>query len=627
MKKLKQMTSNFNFTPISAFQRGLKPDPVLTVSQWADLYRELPPGSAQPGKFRMSVTPYNREICDRLTVNDHCQKVVYKKASQVGATETGNNWLGYIIDNAPAPMLYVMPTDTMVKGTSKKRIQPMLNSTPSLKGKVRPSKSRDGNNTIMEKMFEGGSVTMVGANSPVGLASIAVRYVYLDEVDRYPLDVAGEGSAIDLAETRTITFGARKKLFITSTPTRKGMSAIDNAFEKTGQRFYFVPCPFCGAAQNLVFEQLRWEKGKYSNVQYECVHCHQMIPEVFKTKMFADGEWVARYPEREDGITYGYHINALYSPYGMYSWGQMAKDNDDAEGDIPKTITFRNTKLGETYEEEGEMPQWERLYAQREKFSQNTVFANVGLITCGVDVQSDRLELEIVGWMRGKESQSISFRVIMGDTTKEETWALLDGILNERFVRADGTLMMIAAMAVDTGYNTQYVYNFCARHAGTGRVFPIKGKDDLNTLFRPPAAVQVNRAGQKLNTIKVFNIGVGMIKSELYGWLKLMPKDDGNYPPGYCHFPEYDQPYFRGITAERLERSTDKKGFTQYKWVKLYKRNEALDCRVYARAAAAIMSLDHFTDDHWQKLILNAGIKPEKPKTPPKKREKDDFWK
>jgi phage terminase large subunit GpA-like protein len=610
---------------LAAFFRGIKPDPILKVSEWADQYRFLPQESAEPGRFRMSRTPYNQEIADRLSVNDPSQCVVFMKSSQIGATETANNWLGYVIDAAPAPMLYVMPTDQMMKDTSKNRIMKMIEASPRVSAKIKPSKAKESGNTIQYKMFEGGFVKMVGANSPVGLASTPVRYVYLDEVDRYPMDVGGEGSAIKLATTRTLTFGARKKIFVTSTPTRKGTSAIQSLFDTTGQRYYHVPCPHCAAMQSLVFAQLRYERGKYDNVQYECAHCRTLIAEQYKTKMLADGKWIATHPEKEDGKTFGYHINALYSPYGMYSWADMAKENDDSEATIPDRITFINTKLGECYEEEGEVPQWENLYALREKYQKNLCMPGVAFITAGVDVQGDRLEVEIVGWMKGKESQSIDYRIIMGNSDKPETWDKLSALLNEQFSCGDGSAMPIAVMAVDSGYNTQFVYEFCLKHMYTGRVVPVKGRSQLSQIYSAPQAVQVTRAGQKVNSIKVFSVGVSVIKSELYGWLKLVPNDDKTYPAGYCHFPEYDQNYFKGLTSEKLEQTTNRKGYIEYQWKKgNFKRNEALDCRVYARAAAAIFGMDFFQEEHWSQVRV--VINTDKPAAPKPKKKRDSIW-
>lgn len=286
----------------------------MSLSEWADENRILPQESAEPGRFRTSRTPYCKEIMDKLSITDPAQNIIVIKGSQLGFTEIGNNWVGYVIDVAPAPMLYVMPTDAMMKSTSKKRIKPMIESTPRLALKIKPARAKDSGNTILEKEFEGGFLKMIGANSPVGLASVAIRFVYYDEIDRYPLDVGGEGSVLALGDTRTSTYGDRSKRFRTSTPTRKGQSQIDNEYQKTGQREYHVPCPLCSAMQTLKFTQLRYDKGKYQEIMYECEHCIEKFSERHKTKMLAGGQWIAKKPELEDGITFGYFINAMYSP-------------------------------------------------------------------------------------------------------------------------------------------------------------------------------------------------------------------------------------------------------------------------------------------------------------------------
>jgi len=619
----------FNPKHINAFLRGIKPDPLLTVSQWADEYRFLPQVSAEPGKFRMSRTPYMREIIDHLSVHDPAQEIIFKKCSQIGATESGNNWLGYIMDIAPASMLYVMPTDQMMKDTSKNRIQKMIDATPSLRHKIRPAKSKDANNTIQYKEFEGGFFKGVGANSPVGLASTAVRFVYMDEIDRYPLDVGGEGSAIDLAKTRTATFGARRKMFLTSTPTLEGTSAIDLAFKKTGQRHYYVPCPYCGTMQKLHFENLIYDKKRIRSAQfevnYQCNHCSTLIAERFKTKMLADGVWQPDYPENENGLTYGYHLNALYSPLGMYSWVDLAKDYEEATTEIPKMITFVNTKLGETYNDKGDKPDWELLYAKRENYTRGVPFEDVAFVTAGADVQADRIEIEIVGWMKGKRSQSIDYRILFGDTSADDVWQQLDAILNETFVTTSGVGHSISKLAIDTGYNTTKVYEFCRRH-DVSRVVPIKGQANQMIMVSHPKPVDVNSNGKTIGRTKVFHVAVSIIKSELYGWLKLMPPADGVYPVGYCHFPEYDEHHFKSLTAEEMKQVTDSKGSVRYEWVVKYKRNERLDCRVYARAAAAISGMDRFTDHYWQMLLTSLQPVKQNEQVKTKKRS-SGFWK
>lgn len=632
MIETKNIQLDYNIGLISGFLRGLAPDPIMTVSEWADQYRELPPESARPGKFKTDLTPYNREIADRLSVNDPAQKIIYKKSSQVGATEMGNNWLGYCIDKVPAAFLYIMPTDAAMKKHSKTRIQRMIESTPCLAQKIKPNRSKDSGNTIQEKYFDGGSVTMVGANSPVGLSSTPIRFVYADEIDRYPQNVDGEGSALSLALARTTSYGNTKKILLTSTPTLKNESAIDAEFEKTGQRFFHVPCPHCGTMQPLVFEQLRYEK-KDTNIvsaSYECIGCNELIPERYKKQMFIKGVWIPKYPDRENGLVYGYFINALYSPYGMYSWKEMAQEYEDAQGDTPKTIAFINTRLGETYEEAGgEKPDWDALYNRSQNTNnpckQNIALKDVAFITAGVDIQGNRIEYEIVGWMKGKRSQSIDYQVIYGNTDNDEVWGELAKVVSKTWNREDGFVLPLRMMAVDTGYNTAKVYEFVKKFSQT-QVIPVKGRDKLDMIFSAPKSVEITKAGRKIGTTKIFGVGVSIIKSELYGFLKQqLNPETGEMPTGYCLFPPRDPAYFRGITAEEIMQVTNKKGYQEYQWVKKYARNEPLDCRVYARTAAAVVGMDRWTDNRWDIELLNHAQPKEhveKPKVTPQPKKK-----
>jgi phage terminase large subunit GpA-like protein len=304
----------------------------------------------------------------------------------------------------------------------------------------------------------------------------------------------------------------------------------------------------------------------------------------------------------------------------------MVKDYEESQNDIPKMITFTNTKLGEVYNDKGDKPDWELLWSKREKYKKNVPFANVAFLTAGVDVQADRLEIEIVGWMKGKRSQSIDYRVLFGDTSQVDVWKQLDSILNEVFIREDDRILHIDKMAIDTGYNTSHVYNFCRRHSST-RVIPIKGQATQMIMVSHPKNVDTNQTGKAIGKMKVFNIAVSLIKSELYGWLKMMPNTDGSntYPDGYCHFPEYDEMHFKSLTAEEMQQITNKKGETVYEWVVKYKRNERLDCRVYARAAAAIRGMDRFDAKYWEELLgLAEPVLVNKPII--KKKRDSGFW-
>ena len=627
---LAEVFKDIDLTLLKGFMDGIRPDARMTVSEWADSKRILPETSAEPGKFRTSRTPYAKEIMDKLSIMDPAQKIVLISGSQVGKTEIGNNWVGYSIDIAPAPFIYIMPTDAMMKKTSKQRIEKMIESTPELNSKVAKPRAKDSGNTLLYKEFPGGFITMVGANSPVGLASTPARFIYADEIDRYPESVGGEGSAVGLAETRTSTFGNRRKMFLTSTPTLKGISQIDAEFEKTGQRYFHVPCPLCNEYHVLQFLNLKYEVGKYQETKYECPACKGLIDERFKTKMLSAGIWKPKYPDKEDGFVWGYHLSAMYSPYGMFSWSRMAKEYEDAKGNIPKQIVFVNTKLGECYEAvQGDKPDWEGLYERAEDYPPNKPYKSVAFITAGVDVQADRLEIEIVGWIKGKTSQSLDYRIIVGDTNKDEVWAELTKIINEIWVREDNALLSLKYMAIDTGYNTEKVYQFTQKHS-INRVIPVKGRESLQMFYSSPQAIEVVKSGKKLGRVKVWGVGVSMIKSEVYGFLKLqVDHESGEVPNGFCFFPKREPSYFRGLTAEEHVLTQNKKGYDIYEWRKKYKRNEPLDCRVYARAAASMAGMDRWTDKQWEDEANRWEIQQAeqlKQKTDNKKPNKSPFW-
>jgi len=535
-------------------------------------------------------------------------------------TECGFNWVAYMIDVSPGPMLMVQPTDEMCRRNSKIRFDPMVEATHRLREKIRPKRSRDSGNTLLQKEFAGGVIVMTGANSAVGLRSMPVKYLFLDEIDGYPEDLDSEGSPIQLAMARTRTF-ARKKIYKCSTPTVEGRSAIDREFIETDQRYYHVPCPHCGTYQRLIWAQLKWELENPETAYYECDECGEKIEEHHKTMMLEAGKWVPSVPEKESSKRAGYHLSSLYSPLGWYSWSQAVHDFQRAKANPTELKVFVNTVLGETWKEKGEAPPWEGIFDRREKYQRNMPTNDVAFITAGVDVQADRLEVEIVGWCRGKVSYSIDYRVIDGDTSHSAVWNKLSEIVGEQWMREDGTMLPVRLMAVDTGYNTSNVYDFCRRF-DVNRVIPIKGQDKQATIVGPPKFVDLTPQGKKVGKVRIYHIGVSILKSELYGWLRQRIAEDGTVPQGYCHFPEYGPEYFKGLTAEQLE-FVMVKGYRRYQWVKKYQRNEPLDCRVYARAAAAVLGMDRWTDAHWNSISQPSA--PRK-KQPDQKQKRSGFW-
>jgi phage terminase large subunit GpA-like protein len=589
---------------------GARPDPFLTISQWADKYRWLSQrASAEAGQWRTDRTPYLREIMDCLSPASHIERTVFMKGAQIGGTECGNNWIGYVIHQAPGPMMAVQPTVEMAKRNSKQRIDPLVEESDVLRKLVHDPRSRDSGNTVLSKEFPGGVLVMTGANSAVGLRSMAARYLFLDEIDGYPGDVDGEGDPINLALARTRTF-SRRKVFLVSTPKITGMSRIEAAYEESDKRQYVVPCPVCREFQVLKFPQLRWPKGEPDKAVYVCEHCGQQIANHQKQWMLPRGQW--RATAKGDGKTAGFHLSSLYSPVGWFSWGEAAKQFEQAQKNPSLLQVFVNTVLGDTWTLLGEAPDWKKLYDRREQYRIGLVPRGGIFVTVGADVQRDRIEVEVVAWGRGKESWSIDYRVFEGDTSRGLVWEKLTGLLNETFTTIGGLELPIIQLAVDSGYATTEVYEWARRQGN--RVLVVKGDSRAPAILGSASPIDVGPLGVKLrHGVKVWPVNSGMAKEELYRWLRLeRPTDEDleqgvSHPPGYCHFPRYSEEYFKQITAEQLVAKLVK-GYRKLEWQKMRERNEALDCRVYARAAAARVGLDRFQEKHWKIVAERMGI-------------------
>jgi len=601
----------------AAFDRGLRPDPLLKVSEWADQHRRLSgKGAAEPGPWRTARTPYLREIMDCLSPSSPYERVVFMKGAQVGATETGNNWIGYVIHHAPGPMLAVLPTVEMAKRNSRQRIDPLIEDSEVLSSLVKPARARDSGNTVLTKAFQGGVLAMTGANSAVGLRSMPVRYLFLDEVDGYPGDIDGEGDPVALAEARTRTF-ARRKVFIVSTPTVKGVSRIEREFEASDQRRYFVPCPHCGHFQWLEFERLRWDKGRPETAHYLCGECEGHIQEHHKTRMLEAGTWRATAAsEQGSEKTAGFHISSLYSPIGWRSWADIAADWEAAQGNDAALKSVKNTDLGETWVETGEAPDWQRLYDQRETWSAGSVPAGGLFLTAGVDVQKDRLEVDVWAWGRGLESWLIEHTVIEGGPHRPDAWTDLDALLDRTWPHARGAHLRIAKLAIDTGYEAPAIYAW-ARRVGFGQVAPVKGVEGFNRAspVSGPTFVDATDGGKKLRRgARLWTIAVSTFKSETYRFLRLQrPTDEEKAEgaaclPGTVHLPSWvESEWLKQLVAEQLVTVKTKRGFARLEWQKLRERNEALDCRVYARAAAWIAGADRWSDRQWTDLEEQLG--------------------
>ena len=584
------------------FSDGIRPDPVLSCSEWADRHRFLSQrASAEPGRWLTSRTPYLRELMDCMSSADPTERVVFMKGAQVGGTEAINCAIAYWIDASPGPILAVSPSLEMAKRNSRTRIDPMIDECPRLKEKVRDPKSRDSGNSMFQKLFPGGVLVLAGSNSAASLRSMPARFCVFDELDAAPGDLDGEGSPLDLAEARTRTFKRRKGMVV-STPTLANRSPIEREFLNGDMRFYQVPCVHCGTYQKLVWEQLKWVDDDPDTTRYVCEHCGGHLDEHHKTAMLEAGQWVAENPEASFR---SYHLSSLYSPLGWFSWKNCVEAFLKCKRSEAALKVFTNTILGLTYAEKSEAPEWEDLYNRREDYRIGTVPDGVHVLTMGVDVQQDYLAFEVVGYGPNLESWSIDWGNISGNTADPEVWDELAKRMGNTYPIESGGRMSIRMAAVDTGFRTQDVYRFCKSQPPT-RVIAIKGRDAQATVLGTPSTAEIGQRGRKIKSgLKVWPVGVSVAKSELYGWLRRKARaDDQELPVGWCHFPMWDEEFFRQLTAEQLTEKTVR-GYRKFVWEKTRERNEALDTRVYARACLTMLGGDRWDDRRWREERQN----------------------
>ena len=580
----------------------VKPPKKLTVSQWADEYRQLSSeASAESGKWRTSRAEYQRGLMEAFSDPD-IDTVVWMSSAQVGKTEVLLNIIGYFIDQDPSPMLLLQPTLDMAQAFSKDRVAPMVRDTKVLTHKVKDSKAKDSGNTILHKTFPGGHITMAGANSPSSLASRPVRVVLCDEVDRYPPSAGTEGDPVNLAFKRTTTFWNKKRM-LTSTPTIKDVSRIEAAYEESDKRKFYVPCPECSKKQVLKWSNVSWDDGKPETAKYFCEHCGSAWDDSTRWNAVKKGEWIAQKPSM--GIA-GFWLNEIYSPWVKLS--DMAKNFLEAKKSQHTLKTFVNTSLGETWEDDqGEQIEDNVLMQRREDYTILPTEAVV--LTCGVDTQDDRLEGEVKAWGDGNESWGVMPFRIEGKPSQKQVWEDLDNIINATYKRADGVQLRISCTCIDSGgHFTDEVYKYCKKRE-VKRVFAVKGSSIAGKpiVSRPTISNKLK--------VKLFTVGTDTAKELIFSRLQLE-----EFGEGYMHFNKsYDEEYFKMLTSEKLV-TTFKKGRPVRVWKPTRPRNEALDYTVYNLAALAILNPNYKKiSENIQPVKKETETKPKKTLIPKKK--------
>lgn len=577
--------------------------PRYTVSAWADAHRVLPSTSAEPGRFRTDRIPYMRRIMDVLG-DETTRELVFVKGAQVGGSTVGENFVGYLIDQAPCGILEVWPTEKKLEAWSQTRLDPMLRETPALAAKfARKSGRREAGDSMSKKLFPGGWLMAITAKSTSDLKSSSARVAIGEEIDEWDGDVGGQGDPIALLRVRMRTFW-NAKLYLVSTPTLEGASRIWRELEQSTWEEYWVPCPHCGE-----FQTLRWKDGDDDpdaagayrlvwdtidiggvaevipgSAKYVCAHCAATINERAKTAMLRRGEWCARFPGRR---AVGFHISALYSP--LCTWDDVAVAFLKSKGSDEERKTFVNTWLGLPYRERGESLNPHVLqeragavpYPADPATGDLLIPRGVGVLTLGGDVQGDRLEYVVLGWGARNQCWVIGWEQLDGDPGQRAVWDELDRVLLRPWKHEDGASLRIAAAGIDAGYMAETVWSWCEARRARG-VFPLVGREGLGRpLLKAPDAKRKWRKSKKERR-PMFLVGEESAKSILASRLRLVdPAADG-----YVHFPQdIDPVYFEHLTAEAI-RTVYVRGRPVRRWVNPKKRaNEGLDCTVYAMAA------------------------------------------
>lgn len=590
---------------IAKVMAGMKPPENLTVTQWAERHRRLSSeASAEPGPWRTNRTPYLRGPMDAFT-DPKVQRIVMVAASQVGKSELELNIIGYIIDEDPGSILFIHPTTIDAKEFSKLRVAPEIRDCPTLRKKVAAPKSRDSGNTVLQKTYPGGILTMCGSTEAHALASKPIRYVLGDERDRWATSAGTEGDPWGLAMARQTTFYNAKAVEV-STPTIKNASAIADSYSEGTMERWKSQCPHCGEYHEIQWKDIRYEYKtkevnkkktyKVTSIMYICPGCAAISDEVTMKRQPA--RWEAGNPDAYAHGVRSFWLNAFVSQWA--SWESIVLKFLNAGGNPRKLQVVYNTSFGELWEDRGELEDEDGLMSRREIEPYGLEEGGtpvelpdgVLVLTAGVDTQDNRMEYEVVGHGHFGETWGIEKGIVMGRPDDEKTWEKLDEVLFDRvFHFKDGLGLRVSLSFVDQGGHFSGEVRLACHDRIRKKVFAIMGSKNHDAPYtRPPKEQKIVIQEQYVGTCWMYEIGVDAGKQRIMDNLKV--KTPGK---NYCHFPrrdDYGPGYFSGLLSEKLEYDPNKK--QPWVWKKLpgHERNEALDCRNYALAAFKVLPKD-----------------------------------
>ncbi|MDP1628847.1 phage terminase large subunit family protein [Parvibaculum sp.] len=586
----------------------------LDLVEWSQANVRVPDGPREGQLFDLTLTPYLEPILRRLSPEHPALRIYVRKSAQLGYTTALIAWMLAIIAHIGGRAMVVMPTLAAAGDFNEDKFQPALDACDDANSRVAPQRSRSGEGSKAKyKKFPGGSVRLTGANSSADLSSKTIKWIACDEVDRFPKDLDGQGSPMGMIDARQFAFIATAdfKKLVGGTPTIEGSSEIDDGFERGSQCYWEVPCPHCGEFQDLEWEQLKWKEEWPHEAEIECACCGERIGHHEKERMVRAGrESQPRNPGA--GKDWSYSLNALYSPF--VTWDAFVAAYLEAKNDPLTLMVWTNLWRGRSFKLKGEAPGWRDLMerAQRVKVSLKGEIPDwVLFLTAGVDVQGNRIEIVIYGWGLGKTRVAIDHIVIEGDPNDLVIWGRLTEIWMAEYRTKSGSVRFIEMLAIDAGYLPDMVHNWVrgkeSNVRGRPRAMAIRGTPRVtNWILGGATKTSFTLPGQtKRGTVMSWWVGSHIGKASFYGFLGLQgPNDAGQYPPGFVHFAaDLPETFFQQATAETLKPVKKKNGTVDYQWqLPSGKRNEVLDCSVYAHAAAIALGMDRMTPQQWDAL-------------------------
>lgn len=561
---------------------AFKPPERYTVSEWADNFRVLTNISAEPGRWRTNRTPYLKEPMDKFT-DPLIEQIVLCFGAQIGKTEAELNMIGYALDQTQSPVMMVYPTDSIAKFASDKRVQPMIKSVKSI------SDNFDENSKLLELDFNNGNyMVLVGANSPSNLSSRSIKYLFFDEIDKYPAFSGKEADPIKLAKERTKTF-VDKKIVMVSTPTVESGNIWQAFMNANERRQYYVPCPHCGVSQTLKFKQIKWPDEHNDNVDmirdtayYECEHCGGHIHDRHKMEMLRHGKWVAVNASQSKVRSISYHLSSIYSPW--VTFGDVAYEFKNSKGTPASLMNFINSWLAEPWRSA------KTKSTQNMQFTESTYPCGIVpdkavLLIASVDVQLDHFWWEVRAYAPGVKSYLI-------DYGQASTWEDLEEIIIHREYPSEfGEPRQIMKAGIDSGFRTDEVYQFCSRFPEV--CIPLKGSSNHTTMTAPYTMTSLEKG--VVGGLKLYVLNTDYWKDFIFARMVRPINEDGTIHL-YKDCPQEYSDHLR--SEEKQEHRNVKTGAVTVQWKPLTSHpvNHLLDTCTYNAAVADIAGVKYLME-------------------------------